>query len=376
VDTTFGPRLFSTRRLSQVLLVAVLILAVLAALLFYAGSQQHKLPPPFGPARNGIILSSGDGNISVVDPQTSSRRILVTNGFGAGFSRDGTKFFFLRGGPSPCGKPDCGLYLMVANTDGSGLHPATPDPIPSLDWADWSPDGSKIAFLTADTVNGFGRVLGVVNADGTNLWIDPAHRHVYPSGWMPPNGDEIMVRQEHVGPGDPQVGVYAVRLDGTRRPLTTRPATSDGDYAAPTISSDGHLLAYTDDNIPAHEHIIDLRTGADSVLPGASAQFDGSFSPDGKLIAYLRAVDGDLFQLAVAPVDGSNDGRLIGKAVPAGFSDVGPSINNFSWSADGTAILANFTGERIARLIPIDGGPMIDIDHGDVALPNMQRLAP
>jgi Tol biopolymer transport system component len=334
------------------------------------------LPPPFGLARNGIILSSGDGDIAVVDPQTSTRTVLVRNGFGAAFSRDGTKISFLRGGPSPCGKPDCGLYLMVANADGSDLHPATPDPMPSLDWAEWSPDGTKIAFLTADTVNGFGRVLAIANVDGSGVWVDPAHRHVYPSGWMPPNGDEIMVRQEHLGPGDPPVGIYAVRLDGTRRPLTTRPAASDGDYGAPVISPDGHLLAYTDDNLPAHEHIIDLRTGIDSVLPGESAQFDGSFSPDGKLIAYLRAVDGDLFQLVVAPVDGSNEGRRIGKAVPAGFTDYGPSINNFVWSPDGSAILASFTGERVARLIPIDGGPMIDLDRGENALPNMQRLAP
>ena len=32
--------------------------------------------------------------------------------------------------------------------------------------------------------------------------------------------------------------------------------------------------------------------------------------------------------------------------------------------------------ERVARLIPVDGSATIDLDHGDVALPNMQRLAP
>ncbi len=69
--------------------------------------------------------------------------------FGPNFSRDGTKFLFLRGAPSDCGKADCGLYLMAANADGTDVRQLTPG-MPSLDWADWSPDGSKVAFLTAD----------------------------------------------------------------------------------------------------------------------------------------------------------------------------------------------------------------------------------
>src|SRR6476659_47316 len=105
VDTTFRPRLFQTPRPSQVLLLGAVILALVAALLLYAGSQQHRLPPPFGPARNGIILSSGNGDIVQVDPAALARRTIVggpTFDFGPGFSRDGTKLSFLRG-TSDCG---------------------------------------------------------------------------------------------------------------------------------------------------------------------------------------------------------------------------------------------------------------------------------
>src|SRR6185312_10907612 len=104
---------------------AVLILALLAALLVYAGSLQHRLPPPFGPARNGIVLSSGDGDIVQIDPATLARHTVVggpTFDFGPGFSPDGTKLLFLRVAPSDCGKPDCGLYLMAAKADGSDVR--------------------------------------------------------------------------------------------------------------------------------------------------------------------------------------------------------------------------------------------------------------
>lgn len=144
VDTTFRPRFFQTPRLSQVLLVGAIILALVGALLLYAGTHQPKLPPPFGPARNGITLSSGNGDIVRIDPTTHTRTILIggpTFDFGPGFSRDGTKVSFLRG-TSDCGKPDCGLALMVAQADGSGLHAVTPG-WQSMDWADWSPDGTR-----------------------------------------------------------------------------------------------------------------------------------------------------------------------------------------------------------------------------------------
>ena len=159
------------------------------------------------PARNGIVLSSGNGDIVQVDPASHTRTTLIggpTFDFGPGFSRDGTRFLFLRGAPSDCGKPDCGLYLMAANADGSDVRQLTSG-MPALDWADWSPDGSRIAFLTADP-SGPGRVLAVVNADGSGLRIDTVGRPVYPAGWLPPNGDEIVIRGEHVTAGDPTLG--------------------------------------------------------------------------------------------------------------------------------------------------------------------------
>jgi Tol biopolymer transport system component len=314
----------------------------------------------------------------VVDPVTHSNRTLIggdTFDFGPGFSRDGTKFIFLRGASPDCGKPDCGLMLMLANADGSGVRELTPG-VPGLDWADWSPDGKRIAILSSAR-SAQGHDLVIVNADGSGMTTLDVGRFVHELSWRPPTGDEIVFRGEPAVTGDPLPGIFAVHPDGTGlRELTTRPAHSGDDYQTVAVSPDGSLVAYRDDGDPGgfQQHILDLRTGADSILPGPKGQFGGSFSPDGTMVVYLRGVADNKVRLVVAPVDGRDPGLELGPAAP--FGSDGPTINNYSWSPDGTAVLANYDDEKVARLLPIDGSPPIDLDHGELALPTYQRVAP
>ncbi len=120
---------FAPPRLGRAIAIALLVLALAALTIVAIGSRQHRVPPPFGPARNGEIVSSADGDIYLVDPVTHASSPLIagpTFDFGPVFSRDGTKFSFLRGGPTDCGQPDCGLILVVANADGTGVRELTP----------------------------------------------------------------------------------------------------------------------------------------------------------------------------------------------------------------------------------------------------------
>jgi hypothetical protein len=52
------------------------------------------------------------------------------------------------------------------------------------------------------------------------------------------------------------------------------------------------------------------------------------------------------------------------------------NINNYSWSPDGTAVLANYGSDKTGRLLPIDGSAPTTLVHGEMALPGYQRLAP
>jgi hypothetical protein len=380
MDTTVRARVASVPRPGRIALLIALLIAFAGLVVFAVGSHLTRVPPPFGPARNGTLMLSHDGDIFAVDPITAQQSPVITGpsfDFGATFSRDGSKFIFLRGAPTGCGQADCGLVLMVANADGTGIRELTPG-LPALDWQDWSPDGRQIAIL-AGAPDGNGHVIDVVNVDGSGIRTLDVGRPVHEISWLPPDGKEIVFRGEQLRAGDPPVGIFAVHPDGTGlRPISTRPANDSHDYQSVAVSQDGLYVTYQETGPQAlfQLHILTIRTGEDRVLPQppGTAQLGGVFSPDGRTIAYLRADTDNLLRMVVAPVDGSGTGIALGPRAPFGAD--GPTINNYSWSPDGTSVIANYDADKTARLLPIDGSPPTELAHGEQALPAYQRLAP
>jgi hypothetical protein len=373
-------RLWAVRPASlRIVLVLGLVALVIAALVAVMVGSRRPLPPPFGVARNGALLSSANGDLFTVDPKTGNGTSLIagpTFDFGPVFSRDGSRFLFLRGAPTPCGKPDCGLILVVANADGTGLREITPGE-PGLDWLDWSPDGTRIAFLSSKA-GASGHVLNIVNVDGTGLITLDVGRPLNQLSWRPPDGAEILFRGEHLQDRDPPPGIFAVRPDGTGlRQVSTRQSLSQNDFNDVAVSPDGTRVAYREaaPDRPFTVHVLDLATGTDRVLraPNGTGQGGPVFSPDGRSIVYLRWFPDQSTQLVVAPADGSGFGTAVGPHGP--FGQDGPSINAYGFSPDGTALFANYDAEKVARLMPVDGSPGIEIARGDLAIVTYQRLA-
>jgi hypothetical protein len=79
-------------------------------------------------------------------------------------------------------------------------------------------------------------------------------------------------------------------------------------------------------------------------------------------------------QLTVGRADGIGPRIPIGPHAP--FGPDGPTINNYGFVPDGTAVYANYDAEKVARLLPIDGSPGTVLARGDLAFLAYQRLAP
>ncbi len=376
VDMTFRPRLFSVPRAGRLAMVAALILLVLAIAILAVGSYQQRLPEPFGLARNGLIVTSNDGELYLLDPAKSERRLLPLGeafDFSPIFSRDGTKMVFLRS-DGPLTEPAI-LSLYVANADGSEPRPVTP-PTKSLDWFDWSPDGTQIAYMAS------GQLWVVDVAIGEPIRLVGGGRAHFPT-WLPPDGKEIVFRGESRSPA-----IFAMPVDGSgkRRPLSTTPANNEFDYQSIAVSPDGKHVTFTrwdstkDPWVPG-VYALDIATGEEMRFPtlaGTGQRGSVPYSPDGKSVAYARVYPEGAFELVVANADGSGNERVIGpkKRAPTDGSNLPAS---WTFTPDGTALIVRYGDDDTAatQLMPLDGSPPIDIEgSGGLEFVDVQRLAP
>jgi Tol biopolymer transport system component len=378
VDTTFRPRPFTMPSGARLVAVAAILLLIAAIAIFAVGSRQ-RLPAPFGIARNGIVITSQDGDLLRVDPSTSEGKpIGLGDGFDFSpiFSRDGTKFMFLRS-DGQITEPAI-LTLYVANADGSGLRAVTP-PTESLDWMDWSPDGTQIAYVAKQQ-------LWVVDiATGEPRRIDGVRAAHFPT-WSPPDGKEIFFRRQTRSPA-----ILAVSPDGASEPrlVSKTLANNEADYHGFGVAPDGAHLTFTRwfENVPdVGEHgwlprvfVLDVLTGGEMELstePG-TGQLAGPYSPDGKLIAYARVFRTGGFQLVVANADGSGNERTVGGKRPSkpDGSDVRAT---WAFTPDGTALVVRYGTDDSGQtyLIPLDGSTPVDLGSGGFAFTDVQRLAP
>jgi len=344
VDTAFRPRLFQTPRLSQVLLVGAVILALLGALLLYAGSRQQHLPPPFGLARTGEFMAWEHGDIVARAPDASGPRTIVggpTTDFAPLIARDGTKFAFFRA------ESDHDSLVMLANIDGSGIRQVLPTALFDADWWEWSARDDRLAIV--NTVHGHRTLTIVDTAAGTSKDLAMAglnvDNDVY---WLPPAGDRLIFTARPEGTGDLPVAIYTVRPDGSDLQRIS-PVESGGWYNGIDVAPDGRTVSYwnyepdeSSDGLGSHIHYLDLATRTDSRIvfdPTAEGETDLRFSPDGVNVV-LQRESTSTAQLLITARDGTGTGRSVG---PSFSVDVEPG---YGFAPDGKSVFLLFSNSK------------------------------
>jgi len=366
MDTTLRPRPVTLPRQGRLLLVAALLIVLAALAIVAVGSQRSRLPEPFGLARNGAVVTSRDGDIFLIDPATTDSRLLVGgNGFDFSpiFSRDGTRMVFLRS-DGPLTEPAI-LTLYVAKPDGSDLRAVTP-PTPSLDWFDWSPDGTRIAYMSAGN-------LWVVDIDGGEpRRLDDTGPMHFPT-WLPPDGEQILYRRETESPG-----IFAISPDGSGRPhqLSKTPPNNPFDYQSIAASPDGTHVSFTRWSPAGLPRVfaLDAATGKEIAFPmehGIGQKGTVVYSPDGNLVAYSRIYP-TTYEVVVANADGTGNERAIGP------KKTGSGEGFWAFTPDGTALVVRYgtDDDGATQLLPLDGSPGTSLGAGNFQFVDVQRLAP
>ena len=382
VDTTLTrPSLFGRRVPVRPLIVLALLTALVAgSLAFYIGTQK-RLPAPFGPADNGQLIVSINGDLHVADSLTDTPRLLLARPAeqsGVVISPDGQLIAYDDyTNADASGNP----HEWVANLDGSNPRQVLERPY-TFEWFEWAPDSRSIAIVT--------KPFGL-----PELWLAPADgsgarqllfESFVPWGvtWDPLRSGTLLVRGADNGTG--LTDLYYVTADGqVLQKFGMTPLNLNGaqyELSGMAFSPDGQTIAYN--SIVAVEepvnrfrvHLMDRDGSNDREIAAPIAtgysQAWPVFSPDGRWIlmsSWETKADGSLvFQLAIAPSDGSAPARRIGPIL-----DDDNQLK--TWSPDGSRILlCACEHKELYSVNPLTGASEKLPWQGD--LPGWQRVAP
>jgi Tol biopolymer transport system component len=341
-----GRRLFAAPALLVVILLIVLAIAVALV------GAPRRLPPPFGPAANGLIAFDSGGHIVVADPDGSHVRA-VTSGpmreTSPVFSREGTRIAYVESA-APDADPSAATpaCLVIANADGSspvsietncdGISPPS-----------WSPDDRFVVYSRGFAPN-IEQVF-VAAADGSSppRRIGDPTQHSWGPGWSP-DGHTISFVGRDPATGREQIYLSQVDGSGLRRLTTGSWSHVSG---ADQWSPDGRTLLFAAGDDPSGYEIWAVGPdghAAQVAVPHGDSEYGMAWSPDGRRIAYLAAVPGQLEQVHVVTIGGSDD-----QALP-GFWRQPP----IGWSPDGTKVVVTETGSSPLRFRILDAAGVAD----------------
>jgi len=232
---------------------------------------------------------------------------------------------------------DGDFEVFVMNPDGTDMHQLTDNEDMDLT-PDWSPDGSRIVFISDRGATGDHSSIFVMNDDGTQQsQITDNDRWQFSPRWSP-DGERFVYAQRD----DEDADLRVAKIDGTEVQQLTRSDTWDQN---PTWSPDGDRIAFVAsfrDTQPSCTTvmIIDVEDGVFADMQkltdqnGCQNQGTPAWSPDGLQIAFTDGLDAHPDIWVISP-DGTGAKNLTSNT----HWDSGPT-----WSPDGERIA--FTSDR------------------------------
>ena len=356
-------------RLAPLLLLVGLLIAALLAALVFVGSRP-KVPPPFGVADNGRLAFLSDNQISSVEPDGSGLLQLTNDPFGAAtpvFSHDGTRIAYKRlSANNPADDPTLYGDLIVTNPDGSNPI-AIETGVAGMSPTAWSPDDREVLW-TGTTIPDTPEQVFIAPADGSSAPVsvgDPSTSNWGPN-WSPDSSKIAYVSD---------TDYYVMNRDGTGiRKVNQRTfAEQNGGVWKP----DGSGLVFEAGDQGNHNlWLVGLDGKPERALAiSPRMEISPAFSPDGQWVAFMRA-DPDLrwYQVVVNKADGSEERTLPGMY---GYS-------GFTWSPDGTRLLVVGSDSSLVYMLDpfgsaeseiLDLPGSLQLSNGAAELPAWQRRA-
>jgi len=363
--STIATTLPSWRRpaIRPMIAIAVVVALVVAALALYVGSQK-RVPPPFGLARNGAVITADSaGNIVSVDPSTNGIRTLVKgpNLCCGSFSPDGQHIAYLHISSQTAGP----TQLTIANLDGSVVRDLSGDFLRNMDSFDWEPSGNRL--LISDTYAA--RIVDLASGAVTKL---SGPYRITRAAWIGTSGDILFTSFV----SDTVTRMYRLAAGTTDHPTLVTEIQYMVDK--PHVSPDGSKFLYfiwgTEERVQGDLHVFDFASGKDIAITNEATTDQHEWenpvwSPDGSHIASELYTVGPN-HIAVMPATGGEP-VLVGPEFPTGSS--GAVIR---FSPDGQSLLVTYRFDHSNWLLPVNGAPGHTVSWAPTEDIDWQRLAP
>jgi eukaryotic-like serine/threonine-protein kinase len=235
------------------------------------------------------------------------RKLLEKVDFGVSYSPDGKQMCYTT---EDVGQKES--TMMVANVDGSGVHPVAKRKMTMLGGfyqvAAWSPDGGKIAAYVIDSgENGMNFQIVEVNVPNgeENLVKGGRWFQINTMKWLP-DGSGLLLAAQKTSGATAQLWVLSYP-DGKTRKLSN----DLGKYESVAVTADGSTIAAVQWNMSSQIWIgpVDAPEKAQQVTNGRSdGKYGVTWTNEGRLI--YSGVNGDSWDLFEVDADGKNEKRL------------------------------------------------------------------
>ena len=372
-------RVPTTRMPWRTLGVLALIAIILAsAIAFFVGARTAKVPPPFGPAGNGVIAMGLNGDLYTVDSQTGHMTLLVggpENDEWVGFTPDGTRGVFIRW-DAENGATTAAKIGNVRLGGGEAPQFITKEVIHGDSWIELAPNGRDVAFTAYDYGSPILRIhLASLDGKFFQQFSDVQITDYGGLSFLAPDGRELVYLARSSNSATHDIRALDLTNGETRAILET--SIGNDVFGDVSASPDGKSIAYALKTVTGaiSVHVIGTDGQGDTVVghrAGSTFEAWPQWDPQGHRLLIERDAGDGVVHPVIVDLAGGPD-----VTIAATISSNGAAK---SWAPDGSAILAQRTAEdgrqMQQELWNARTGAVTPVSWPSVTPPSWQRIAP